>query len=416
MTEATAATGTIRVPEPDLTPDQLIARAQALIPLIREQQDDAEARGYYGEDLHRRFVEAGFSRCMQPRRFGGYEFDLTTFLKVMVAIATGDPGTGWCLQLGSSHAWIVASLFPEDVQATVFGPDGDFRCPHPAGPTSQAVEVDGGYRVTGRLPYASGIPYATWALGGSLVQPPGAEPYAIAFLIPRGHLTMLDDWGGGRLLGLQSSGSNTYVVEDVFVEESFTLRMDRFFEWPGGVTPGYELHGNPLYLCRPAGPYHTSLVAPIVGAARAALDEFRSWILEKPTTFQPMVPRFQFHEDQRAYGMAMAMADAAEVILYAMADQYLEAAAGWAERGEPWPIEQDARWWALVQQAGGLAASAVETLAHRSTSSATGRNSKLGRYFRDATMYRQHISSQQSDFAVRNAALYLGASTAWTRP
>ena len=72
-----------------------------------------------------------------------------------------------------------------------------------------------------------------------------------------------------------------------------------------------------------------------------------------------------------------------------------------------------ARWWGMLQQAGGLAAGAVETLAHRTTSSATGRGTRLGRYFRDATMYRQHVSSQQIDHAVRNAALYLGASEGW---
>ncbi len=407
----------IPVPEPGLTPGELVARARAMIPLLREQADEAEERGYYSEDVHRRFVEAGFSRCCQPRRFGGYEFDLGTFLRAMVAISTGDPGTGWCLTLGSSHAWVVASLFPEDVQAEMFGPDGDFRCPHPAAPSAEAVPVEGGYRVTGRLPYASGIPYATWALGGALVPPAdgAGEPRPIVFAVPRRDLTMLDDWGGGRLLGMQSSGSNSYVVDDVFVPERFTLGMDAFFEWPHGTTPGFRAHGNPLYLCRPAGPYHTSLVAPVVGAARAALDEFRALIMTKPTSFAPIVPRFRFHDDQRAYGQAMAMTDAAEAILYGFADQYLEAARGWADRGEPWPVEQDARWWAMLQQAGGLAAGAVEILAHRSTSSSTGRGTPLGRYFRDVTMYRQHISSQQLDFAVRNAALYLGASETWLR-
>jgi 3-hydroxy-9,10-secoandrosta-1,3,5(10)-triene-9,17-dione monooxygenase len=414
---APAAATQIPVPEPDLTPAEMIARAKALIPLIREQQDGAEERGYYGEELHRRFVEAGFSRCLQPRRYGGYEFDLKTFLEVMVAISTGDPGTGWCLTLGSSHAWVVGGLFPEDVQTEVFAPDGDFRCPHPASPTAEATPVDGGYRITGKLPYASGIPYATWALGGALVPSPeeGGEPRAIVFLVPRRDLTMLDDWGGGRLLGMQSSGSNSYLVEDVFVPERFTLPMEWFFDWPEATTPGYELHGNPLYVVRPAGPYHTSLVAPVVGAARAALDAFRELAMTKPTTFQPVVPRYRFHDDQRAYGQATAMTDAAETILYGFADQYLEAVTRAAETGERISIEQDARWWALLQQAGGLAAGAVEVLAHRSTSSTTGRGTKLGRYFRDVTMYRQHISSQQIDFAVRNGALYLGATTAWLR-
>jgi len=408
------ASHVVRAPEPDLTPKEIIARAEAMIPMLREQQDEAEERGYYSESVHLEFVRAGFSRICQPRQFGGYEFDLGTFYRTMVAISTGDPGTGWCLTLGSSHAWVVASLFPEHVQAEMFGHDGDFRCPHPAAPTGTATPVEGGYRLSGKWPYASGIPYATWALGGALVPPAedGAEPRTIVFAIPRRDLTMLDDWGGGRLLGMQSSGSNSYVVDDVFVPEDFTIPGEAL-GGTVGLTPGYELHRNPLYLCRVGGPYHASLVSPVVGAARTALDEFRRIIMEKPTQFPPQVPRYQFHDDQRAYGLAMAMTDAAETILYGFCDQYMEAATGWAETGKAWDTAQDARWWTMLQQAGGLAASAVETLVHRSTSSATGRNTRLGRYFRDVTIYRQHISSQQIDFAVRTAAYYLGASEKW---
>jgi 3-hydroxy-9,10-secoandrosta-1,3,5(10)-triene-9,17-dione monooxygenase len=410
-TTATDVTGSIPVPEPDLTPAELIARCEALVPMLRAQQDDAEERGFHGQEVQDALLATGVFRTTQPRRFGGYEFDLTTFLRCMVAIASGDPGTGWCVQLGASHAWLVASHFPLEVQAAVFGPDGDFRCPHPAQPTGEAVRVDGGYRLTGRWPYASGIPYANWALAGALV--PGEPPTPVACLIPRSDLTMLDDWGAGRMLGLNSSGSNTFVVDGAFVPDERVVTMERFFN-PEIPTIGTELYDNPLYVGRPAGPYHTSLVTPIVGAARAALDEFRDIIMVKSTSFQPQVPRYQFHEDQRAYGLAQAKSDAAEAILLHFADEYTARGRRAIDDGERIPVTQDARDWALVQQAGGLAADAVEILAHRSTSSNTGRGTRLGRYLRDVTTYRQHISSQQGDFAVRNAAMYLGASDRWT--
>lgn len=416
MTEPAAPAGPIAVPEPELTAAKMVARAEALIPMLRAQQDDAEQRGYYSEAVHREFVRAGFSRILQPRRFGGYEFGLPTFVRTMVRIATGDPGTGWCLTLGSSHAHVVASYFPAEVQAEVFGPDGDFRCPHPVAPIGEAIRTQGGWRVSGRAAYASGIPYATWALCSALSPPPegGGPPGMLALLVPRRDLTMLEDWGSvnGRTLGMSSSGSNSFVLDDVFVPDAYSQPFDWFDERPL-TTPGFELHGNPLYLCRPAGPYHASLVLPIVGAARAALEEFEALIREKPTTFPPIVPRYQSQDDQRAYGMATAMTDAAETILYGFADQYTAAQAR-AAAGEPtMGTKQDARWWAMLQQAGGLAAGAVETLAHRSTSSATGRGTRLGRYFRDVTIYRQHVSSQQLDHATRNAAFYLGASDVW---
>jgi 3-hydroxy-9,10-secoandrosta-1,3,5(10)-triene-9,17-dione monooxygenase len=412
MESSATVPDSIPVPEPDLTPDAMVARARALIPMLREQQDDAEERGFYSEAVHRTFLEAGFSRITQPRRFGGYEFDLGTFLKTMVAISTGDPGTGWCLTLGSSHAWLVASHFPQHAQAEMFAPDGDFRCPHPAPPTGEGRRVDGGFRVSGRWPYASGLPYATWVFATGFIA--GDDPpVPHVFAIRRGEGTMLDDWGAraGKVLGMHSSGSNTFVGEDVFVPDHRVVPFDWFD--PPFPSRGFELYGNPLYLGRIGGPYHTSLVVPVIGAARAALDEFHDYITTKPTTFQPQIPRYRFHEDQRAYGMAMAMTDAAETILYGFADQYQEALERSARRGEAIDVTQDARWWALIQQAGGLAAGAVETLMHRATSSTSGRSQRLGRYFRDVTMYRQHISAQQGDFAVRNAALYLGASDRW---
>ena len=62
----------IPVPEPDLTPNEIVARAQALVPMLRAQQDEAEERGFYSEAVHAEFLKAGFSRITQPRRFGGY--------------------------------------------------------------------------------------------------------------------------------------------------------------------------------------------------------------------------------------------------------------------------------------------------------------------------------------------------------
>ena len=63
------------VPEPDLTPQELIARATALRPLLRQQQAENDERGCYSQELHEAFLRAGLYRTVQPRMFGGYEFD-----------------------------------------------------------------------------------------------------------------------------------------------------------------------------------------------------------------------------------------------------------------------------------------------------------------------------------------------------
>jgi len=74
-----------------------VERARALIPAVRGQQDEAERLGHHTAELNRQFTEAGFYRILQPREFGGYAFGLPTFWRVMLAVAEGDPGTGWAL-------------------------------------------------------------------------------------------------------------------------------------------------------------------------------------------------------------------------------------------------------------------------------------------------------------------------------
>ena len=154
----------IPVPEPGLTPQEIIARAQALIPAVRDQQEEAERLGHHTDALEREFVEAGFYRILQPRRFGGYEFGLPTFWQAMLAVATGDPGTGWGLTLGAHHALVVGALFPEEGQRDIFGPPG---LPVPAPPHAHgtAEPADGGFVVSGTWDYCSGIDHAThsWA-------------------------------------------------------------------------------------------------------------------------------------------------------------------------------------------------------------------------------------------------------------
>ena len=103
------------------------------VPELRAQQDEADERGTYSPEMHQKFVAAGFYRITQPRMFGGYEFDLATFYRVMLEIARGHPGVGWCLALAASHAFEVASHWCEQAQVELFG-DGHFIAPHRAPP------------------------------------------------------------------------------------------------------------------------------------------------------------------------------------------------------------------------------------------------------------------------------------------
>jgi len=400
---------TVPVPEQGLTPEMIIGRARALIPAIRDQQDQAERIGHHTAELDRQFTAAGFYRMLQPRRFGGYEFDLPTFWQAMLAVSTGDPGTGWALTLGAHHALGIGAYFTEAGQRDIFGPSGDFRAPHRAPPMGTAERVRkgggeaGGFLVSGTWDYCSGIAHATHFMGNALVT---GTTDRITAVLPRDEVTVLDDWGDGRMLGMNSSGSNSVRVDGVFVPAHRTAPAD----WTHGSeqAPGAALHGNPLYCGRIYSVYHAGLVIPVIGAAWAALDEFEQIITTKLTYFPPQVPRYTHPDHQRPFGQALALADTAEAIVLRAGERYMELARRWVRTGQPFSREDDVRLYAMIQQAGQLAAAAVEVIFAAASSSSARRGTRLQRYYRDVAMYRGHIAAQHLTTAGELARVHFG--------
>jgi 3-hydroxy-9,10-secoandrosta-1,3,5(10)-triene-9,17-dione monooxygenase len=402
----------ISAPEPGLTPAEMVARAVALRPLLRAQQDENDARGTYSEELHQAFLKAGFYRITQPRLFGGYEFDLTTFYRVMLEISRGHPGVGWCLALAASHAFEIASLWPEQAQFELFGQDGHFIAPHRAPPLGTLTPVDGGYIVNGTWDYCSGIPYATHCIVGGAIKREGAAPQVGHAVVPRGQYTVLDDWGGDRVLGMCASGSNSVRIENVFVPTHhvgfLSPGLGSSPENMEAGTPGTRLHGNPMYLGRLAGPFHATLVVPVVGAARAALDEFEEIITTRKTLSMPQIPRFEHFDFQRPFGQALTLTDAAEAVMIKGCEMYADYCRRWAEHGTPITLEENMRLWGMIQHAGRMACEAVELLFHTAGSAVARKGNRMQRYFNDVAMYRGHSSSQQLNFASGLARLHFG--------
>jgi 3-hydroxy-9,10-secoandrosta-1,3,5(10)-triene-9,17-dione monooxygenase len=402
------------VPEPGLTPRELIARARSFRQMLRDQQDEAERLGCYTQEVHDAFLQGGLYRLFQPRRYGGYEFPMETYFKVSVEIGRGDPGSAWCYGLGAHHALLVGAHWPAAGQEEIFtSVDGDFIAPHRAPPGGSIEKVDGGYRVNGRWRYSSGVPYATHFIGGAFLRSddPEGEPEVVNVTVPKGHYHVEEgSWGNGETLGLESTGSFTVVVTDVVIPEHFVAAAPLL----GGAssTPGTELHGNPLYLGRLGGFYHGSLVAPQVGAARAALDEYEHLMRDGPHQGLGLLPgqkKIDNANYQRNFGLALNMTDAAEAILIRAGELYSEYCRLWAEEARPFTVEDDVRLWGQNQQAGRLAFEAVELLWRTSDSSITGRRGqRMQRYYRDVSMYRGHGAAQSDLVAPWSAQLALG--------
>ena len=399
------------VPEPDLTPRELIARARALRPMVIADADAAEERGHYSAELHQAFLKAGLYRTLQPRMFGGYEFSIDTFYRAMLEISWGDPGIGWCLTLCASHPFLVASHWSEEAQRDFFSPDGFYASPHRPAPMGTATPSKGGYIVEGVWDYCSGIPHSSHFVGAAIVPDGQMPPTVVNVVVPKDKITILPDWGGDKTLGMRASGSNSVKVDKVWIPEHHAVGTPRM--WADGDTmrdgtPGTKLHGNPMYLGRVMGPYHMSLVTPVIGAARAALDEFQRIITTRDTMFPPIVKRVEHPDFQRTYGQAVTLTDAAEAIMVRTGQMYMEYCERWAETGQVISVEDNLRLWGQMQHAGQLATQAVDIVFNNASSAAAKKGQKIQRYQRDCLMYRSHISSQFLNFAAPIARTHLG--------
>jgi 3-hydroxy-9,10-secoandrosta-1,3,5(10)-triene-9,17-dione monooxygenase len=399
----------IAASEPGLTPKELIGRAAALREQVRAEQDASEARGHHSPELQEAFVKAGLYRALQPRRFGGYEFDYPTFYKAMIEISRGDPGVGWCVILGATHGAQIASHWPEQAQVELFGPEGHLIAPHRAhGPAGRCRRVDGGYHVEGVWNYASGVPYATHFVGNVMVEGTSEQ---IVFIVPRGSYEILGDWGGDATLGMRASGSNSVRIAGAFVPAHWVVPMGRGLwsadDLPDG-TYGTRLHGNPMYLGRMMGPYHASLVTTVVGAARAALDELEAIARARTTRFPPIVPWYQDASIQRPFGQALLLADTAEATLIKACEMHMDYCRRWAADGTPFSVKDSLRLWGMLITAGGLACDAVDIVFRAASSAAAKKGQRIERYWRDCAMYRGHASAQSATFATGVARVHFG--------
>jgi 3-hydroxy-9,10-secoandrosta-1,3,5(10)-triene-9,17-dione monooxygenase len=386
---------------------EIVARATELRPLVIELRTETEALGYYPPSLHKRFLDAGLYRLLVPRRYGGLEVDLPTFMRVIIEIARGCPSTAWCLCLAAGHALQVGSWFGERAQEEIFG-DGDFRAAAVAAPVGVARRTDDGWELEGTHAYCSGAPYATHYMGQTLA--PGEDPDGppgppMLFVAPRSEWTMLDDWGD--LLGLKGSGSHSirfergripahFALEDTFMVEVDVTRG----------TPGYRLHGNPMYASPALAFFQLELAAIMVGAAQGALDEYERFVTTKKTQRPPIVPRSHDPDYQRWLGGAMARIATAEAASIHTAEEWMEVCERSVEPGgEPFSRYHDLRLNSMAREAYTLAWDAVQGEILRTIgSSATRAGERFEQILRDMLMGWGHFATVVRDWTHRELA------------
>ena len=357
---------------------EAVARARRLAPHLRALASETESQRRIPEPLVREFTEAGLVRLLTPKRFGGHELGLDTFIDVILELARADGSAGWCFSFFNIHSWLLAML-PEAAQQEVWSADPDARIANVNVPAGMATPTGGGYRLTGTWPWASGILHCGWALLAGIVPPRGGEeagpPDVRLFLVPKADFRVKETW---FVTGQRGTGSNHVAVEDMFVPEHRNVALGDVRE---GRAPGSKLHPAPLYQLPFLPAMASSVVAPILGASLGAYEAWREVTRSRCTTFSREQVATLSHQQIRMAEVAAEL-DAAQLLLRRALDTM--------RPGGPLTLQQRVTMRRDYAYAATLCVRAVERLYTASGASANFESNPLQRYWRDVHAMAVH--------------------------
>lgn len=243
------------------TAEELVARATALLPMLREKAASVEANRMVSPETIQIFKDAGFFKILQPARWGGWEMDPLVFWQVLMELGRGCPSSTWNMMILGLHQWEFGHMDPR-AGDDVWSKDQTIVVASSYGPTGQCEKVPGGYKLSGSWKCSSGTDHGQWAFIGGLVKnEQGVAIDRMALLVPRTEYKIVDDW---FVFGLAGTGSKSLEMSNVFVPEHRTHSLS-----------GYQIDDRPASYLHPFGSiFCGSVAAAIVGFAQGAIDTY----------------------------------------------------------------------------------------------------------------------------------------------
>lgn len=250
----------IRTHETDRV-DDLVERLGELRPLIEKHRDSFDQARRLPESVFDALCEIGAFRLLLPEALGGPELSPHGFMRVVEAATELDGSVGWLVGNGGGMSRVGGYLAPE-IAGEWFADRRAFVVSS-TGAVGEAVPVHGGYRVSGRWPFGSGIRHATWAMGLCAVTSPNpaGPPDLVCCHLPASSVSIIDNW---FVSGMRGTGSCDFEARDVFVPAAHAHR----FVDPVPTQP------NVLYRLPVASIYPLTVSVVPLGIARSALSSF----------------------------------------------------------------------------------------------------------------------------------------------
>jgi indole-3-acetate monooxygenase len=245
----------------------LLAHVERIAPILRASGGKSEEIATLAPEAVSALRDAGLFQLKLPAVMGGAEADPVTEMLVLEAIAYHDFTSGWCTMVGATAVASLGAFLPQAGLDRVFVNGHIPTAAISFFPAGRAVRESGGYRVSGRWRFNSGIRHSEWVVGGTVVEESesenGGKPLVIFTAFPTAEVTIYDNWTD--VVGLRGTGSCDCSVENYHVPEHLSFVWDLLEPKPR--------RGGSSYLFPPFSFVAKEHGSVAIGSARRALDE-----------------------------------------------------------------------------------------------------------------------------------------------
>ncbi len=351
--------------------------ADAMSARLADRAEAAEALRSIPEATMAEAHEAGLFAMLLPAARGGEGADFPTFLDVVRRLGAGCASSAWTLSFLALHAWLLCKFEPA-LQDELFAGGAIPLAPAPLAPTGKAEKVDGGYRVTGRWEWATGVNHGDWVMVNCME---AGSPIPRFCVMPIADVAVQDVW---RVAGMAATGSNTITAEAVFVPDHRTLQAHLLKLAP---SPGEALYPGSTVRYPMGAVLAIVASTPALGAAEGGLAVFIERMRTKVQAHSNGAKAMDSAATHLRLGEALATVRAARLIWEdAVARLDRE-----GQLGHKTPIDTLAAIRLAAADVVRLANTALNALAAAAGASAGFLDFPLQRHLRDVQMMRGHV-------------------------
>ena len=284
--------------------DELVERARGLIPILSKRTGQTQDLRRMPPETKQALERAGVARLLQPSRYGGCEGHIFGAVEILTHVGSACGSTAWCLAQYIGHNFML-SQWPVEAQDEIWGVKPESLLAGILIPLcGKAFKVEGGYRLTGRWPFVSGVDGCDWCILSGMVDNPNGDDEERYFMMQHGTFEIIDTW---HAMGLKGSGSHDIAVEDVFIPEHRTLSIEHL---KGGPTPGNKVNTAPMYQLPSYMQFGIFITSATLGIANGMLAQYEEFIAGHQALMSGKVTRNEVSQHLKVAEAAVCLATA----------------------------------------------------------------------------------------------------------